>query len=170
MSEQEIDVKRLREVAEAATPGPWSDDRTEGNVWAPGNRERVAQTFARHYWQDTEHIATFDPPTVLALLDRLEAAEALARQWSERCDCEDDDGRDLQQIEDGHALREALGLTDDCACRECEWQRNPPEPMEPLSPEQEAEFIRKLREDDARAASALGAALDKAIASRKESK
>ena len=72
------EMSRLREVAEAATPGPWMVGETwwlEGVehevVLSPGDCE-VAFTHPK----DVDHIATFDPPTVLALLDRLEAAEA----------------------------------------------------------------------------------------------
>lgn len=93
MSDQ---IQRLREVAEAATEGPWAVD---GPWWhnddAAGHdmtemvttnsiaRIPVAVTVCRGERRDgrdrnldMRHIATFDPPTVLELLDRLERAEA----------------------------------------------------------------------------------------------
>jgi hypothetical protein len=88
----EVDVARLREVAEAATPGPWESNvlGSEGyEVRGPDvphkptssvmRRPRVARCGYEGWDIDkanAEHIATFDPPTVLALLARLDAAEA----------------------------------------------------------------------------------------------
>jgi hypothetical protein len=61
-----VDVERLRAVAEAASDDPptwycpkWLREQTDGLI------DQL----------DAEHIATFDPPTVLGLLDRLAAAE-----------------------------------------------------------------------------------------------
>lgn len=63
--------------------------------------------------------------------DAAEAAlarvEALARKWSEQLTDYSDDAE--QQIEDGHELRETLGMPDDCSCGECQRRRNPPPPM-----------------------------------------
>lgn len=85
---EHIDVSKLREVAEAATPGPWATEKKPGgrqNVMEP---KRVYSETVREIAEfaddvadtidaaDAEYIATFDPPTVLALLDRLERAEA----------------------------------------------------------------------------------------------
>jgi len=100
----------LRKIAEAATPGPWwtnhvgatagetirrqvgnqpvarlsPDDRDSlgipGAEGAERARKAIAQTTA-----DATHIATFDPPTILALLDVVEAAErelATIERWA----------------------------------------------------------------------------------------
>lgn len=74
---QELDLARLRKVAEAATPGPWEVyDRGIGYEVHDANgcelNGGMRETFTE---ADANHIATFDPPTVLALLSRLEAAE-----------------------------------------------------------------------------------------------
>lgn len=89
----DIDTGALRKVAEAATPGPWTvKHHGAGGVieaWAvetdDPQRDAVCIDFDRDYGDPMGgcedeatalHIAAFDPPTVLALLDRLEAAEA----------------------------------------------------------------------------------------------
>lgn len=74
-----MELNELRKVAESATPGPWEID----------NLDRVVRTRDRgivhddscadsEEWlanTDAPFIATFDPPSVLALLSRLEQAE-----------------------------------------------------------------------------------------------
>lgn len=79
---------RLRAVAEAATPGPWMADESLGTsfhdfeVLGPverGNGTVRQVVIAQIHGEDSNdhtHIAAFDPPTVLALLDALDAAEA----------------------------------------------------------------------------------------------
>ena len=76
------DLTDLRKIAEAATPGPWvyGDNRDGlGNklhpAKFPGKYNPIAD-FEYTEDEDAEHIATFDPPAVLALLARLEQAEA----------------------------------------------------------------------------------------------
>lgn len=102
MSDQ---IQRLREVAEAATEGPWGWDTwqwqepespiacvtSQAYDLAQLGGWNIGPTFAddesvdESAWRaeryeaakaDAQHIATFDPPTVLELLDRLERAEA----------------------------------------------------------------------------------------------
>lgn len=85
-NETPLDLGRLREVAEGATPGSWEMTR-EGQSHprdsvADVADERGVPVFAdccgytgSALTQDAEHIATFDPPTVLALIERLERAE-----------------------------------------------------------------------------------------------
>lgn len=74
-----INLDTLRKIAEQATPGPWEIDNLDRVVRTPdrgivhddscaGSEEWSANT-------DAPFIATFDPPTVLALLSRLEQAE-----------------------------------------------------------------------------------------------
>lgn len=78
-------LEELRRIAEAATPGPWtspweqkdgldpeeygfygaSGDKIVGLLWCDGWHLECSEENARH-------IATFDPPTVLALLDEIE--------------------------------------------------------------------------------------------------
>ena len=103
-----IDVSHLRAVAKAAGSGAWElYDPNEG-TWPPRPLWSVANDAYHHPpseadapWpafnayletglkEDAVHIATFDPPTVLELLERLEAAEAM-RCVSEH-DCDDVD-------------------------------------------------------------------------------
>lgn len=54
---------------------------------------------------------------------QLELAE-LARQWAEQDS--DLEPATEQQIQDGHLLRDFLGLPDDCRCRDCAWLRDQP--------------------------------------------
>lgn len=74
----ELDLEQLEKVARVATDGPWSvvdgDEVTsaEGPLLAglPTGDAIVC------WMPDATHIATFDPPTVLALIARLREAEA----------------------------------------------------------------------------------------------
>ncbi|MGO2150820.1 MAG: ead/Ea22-like family protein [Microbacterium gubbeenense] len=73
-----IDAKRLRKLAEKATPGEWwtTRDVRPHAVWAgtgSSDDPGVCTSFTR---PDATYIAAIDPPTLLALLDRLEAAIA----------------------------------------------------------------------------------------------
>ena len=83
-------LAELRAVAEAATPGPWVFDPP--GMW--GDEDDIPQSAVRQIdsgsitWddhggevfkpEDAAHIATFDPPTVLALIAALEAKTAEA--------------------------------------------------------------------------------------------
>ena len=79
-----LDPDHLRRVAEAATPGRWlvthdpmgthveTDLDHMGRIVKGSSLDRGAEFVE----QDAAHIAAFDPPTVLELIDRLEAAEA----------------------------------------------------------------------------------------------
>jgi hypothetical protein len=85
---QETTMEKLRKVAEQATEGSWRADYD--NVWSEGPGIWVCEACDGH--STAEHIATFDPPTVLALLDVAEAAEAAVDLWtSDRP--HDDDGQ-----------------------------------------------------------------------------
>lgn len=80
-------MRHLREIAEAATPGEW------GHGCLPGIDPRDNRIYAKqvpdggHPWttvfdgeaafDDARYIATFDPPTVLALLDVAKIAERI---------------------------------------------------------------------------------------------
>ena len=90
------ELARLRVVADAATPGPWRW-RNAGETYLIGAATRIVMAFTRMGMQgaqpqfnrgdgllydagkenlndfpDAAHIATFDPPTVLTLLDEVE--------------------------------------------------------------------------------------------------
>lgn len=71
------DIERLRQVAEAAAAGPWW--RVPGESGADAVLSGIGEslTWDDHGGEvfkpaDAEHIAAFDPPTVLALLDEVE--------------------------------------------------------------------------------------------------
>ena len=103
------DLTELRKIAEQATPGPWEPydanegmDRAYSPMWCVANEEFHNPTAGDDEdWMgveihvgdkaDSDHIATFDPPTVLALITRLEQAEQavqrvreLAEAWKSR--------------------------------------------------------------------------------------
>lgn len=92
----DLDLSALRKVAEAATPGPWSalgTGRSGGDHWYVCDEgEAIASISAQdgineaQREPDATHMATFDPPTVLALLDELERLQREARgpKFSER--------------------------------------------------------------------------------------
>jgi phage terminase large subunit-like protein len=68
------DIAEWRQIAEAATTtGPWT--AFTGYVWS-GEQDETDTIAEGVTDTDATHIATFDPPTVLALLNRLQAAEA----------------------------------------------------------------------------------------------
>lgn len=92
------ELAKLREIAEAATPGPWISpwhlecENAEEYGFYAANGEKVVGLF----WFDgyhlecseenARHIATFDPPTVLALLDEIERLRRAVEQveWEQR--------------------------------------------------------------------------------------
>lgn len=128
-----IDVNHLRAVAEAAGSGSWEMYDPNEGTWPPRPLWSVANDAYHHPpveadepWpafnayletglkEDAVHIATFDPPTVLQLLGRLEAAESM------RCvsdhDCDDADAlcvfvpaRDYERFREQSATRAAGG-------------------------------------------------------------
>jgi hypothetical protein len=61
---------RLKATAEAAPAGPWKQGDSL-HVWTKDEARVVARTTPRAI----EHVATFDPPTILRLLAICEAAE-----------------------------------------------------------------------------------------------
>jgi hypothetical protein len=74
-----FDIKKLRKVAEEATPGPW---KAGGNYPFYVDLRKPADSLSKHdserptYWryQDGLFVLTFNPKTVLELLDSLEIA------------------------------------------------------------------------------------------------
>lgn len=112
----------LRRIAEAATRGPWAwsagtdgwgdcgpnlETVERGQLYDDGS-QGAAETIVGSWGHDAngitvedadaQHIATFDPPTVLALIDRLEAAER-ARDASPEPQTEPTDALDLEALE-----------------------------------------------------------------------
>lgn len=69
-----LDLDALEAVARAATPGPWHQGAhyigAGGEPYDPDAVVGQASILC-----DAEHIATFDPPTVRALITRLREAE-----------------------------------------------------------------------------------------------
>ena len=103
---------KMREVAENATPGPWQ--------WHPGSDNVVAWNgedidICAVYQDDAdtkatgEFIATFNPQTILALLD---AYEASAR-----------DAEILRTAMERLARAPGCGCSPICRCGEGEWTR-----------------------------------------------
>jgi hypothetical protein len=90
--EVNINLEALEAIAKAATPGPWQWDHKYGDEGDTGlaltNDTRAEVVGAYNYHccsfrddptvedRDAEYIATFDPPTVLALIARIREAEA----------------------------------------------------------------------------------------------
>lgn len=68
-----IDTKRLRELAEAATPGPWvAEDYNEGEVYTVDPFKLVCKVWRHPQDQVAAFIAAANPQTVIALLDEVE--------------------------------------------------------------------------------------------------
>lgn len=99
------DRKRMREIAEAAKTGPWIWSNTDiFDVYIPK--------------ADALHIATFDPPTILALLDALDRAEGIVREM--RLDLEeaqDDLAEAVMRKNDASRLETALNGASEAVTR-----------------------------------------------------
>lgn len=92
------DLKKLRELAEAATPGPWEVSGTGQQVLkeadVPYGNQRICETnsMASHYpgktscWKNIAFIAAANPETVIALLDRIEKLERIAKDFTSHSD------------------------------------------------------------------------------------
>jgi len=92
----EPDLTELREIAEAATPGPWevgittfgdpNDGPTHSCVREAGS-EWFDHVAASEGCDEADlnmaHIAAFDPPTVIALIDELERLRRWKREAKE---------------------------------------------------------------------------------------
>jgi hypothetical protein len=81
----ELDLEALKKVALEATPGPWEfgggsvtnwHDFTFEMEWIANGQGEDDDGVNANVKADGEFIATFDPPTVLSLLTRIEALEA----------------------------------------------------------------------------------------------
>jgi hypothetical protein len=87
-----IDIDQLEAVAKAATPAKWTLDKPvrDKDGWStgvavagtPGRQGIYASPDGGSFPAgDARHIATFDPPTVLALIAELRAARAALVDW-----------------------------------------------------------------------------------------
>ena len=80
----DLDLTKLREIAKAATPGDWGfeyageshcgepqccSEYWDNRIWAGGMVIAESHCLSDG---DAHHIATFDPPTAIALIDELE--------------------------------------------------------------------------------------------------
>ncbi|HBM7627595.1 TPA: ead/Ea22-like family protein [Enterobacter hormaechei subsp. xiangfangensis] len=71
-----IDKRALREAAEKATKGQWAVEFNDEIYSTDGvNHEQIAMVFSENEARDAAFIAAANPPTVLALLDELEAKD-----------------------------------------------------------------------------------------------
>lgn len=78
-----MNTNQLREVAAAATPGPWRSTHTSfekygGAIESDGRwpYNVIAHTLESEH-SNAAHIATFNPALVMKLLDVVEAAKAI---------------------------------------------------------------------------------------------
>lgn len=77
-----LDIKKLREIAEAATPGRWMQDGSGVVADFDGEMLYVSQSFGKNADEDIEFNATFNPETVLRLLDTIERYEAALKFYA----------------------------------------------------------------------------------------
>lgn len=87
----DLDLVGLRKIAGKATPGRWVFSPDDGSaldadaVFALDDAgEEVSTVTAWIDANDAAHIAAFDPPTVLALLDLIEELEAELAEYRKR--------------------------------------------------------------------------------------
>lgn len=80
-----LNLTHLRQIAENASQGPWKIK--PGNPRDIHDRSRIIDWDGHEvmdlnvYTFDGQHIATFDPPTMLALITRIEQAEHRTRRY-----------------------------------------------------------------------------------------
>lgn len=132
-----IDLDALERIAQAATPGPWDIEyEVEHYDYGPserwpstliGPRRNPPGVLAEKYGnrineiaelrdEDAEHIAAFDPPTVLALIARVRELESIvndggnqaAKYWRLKSEAEADAARRLRNLEMAVAERDEL--------------------------------------------------------------
>jgi hypothetical protein len=107
-----LGLGRLRALALAATPGPWGVLIDEGfNFIAVAEEGSKPRTITNEIGRDDDaaYLASVDPQTVLALLDRVEGLETALRlfvaQWN-ACGPNSDFGRYFSNVI--RAARDAL--------------------------------------------------------------
>jgi hypothetical protein len=90
-----IDTKRLRELMEKATPGPWTGDRIDGTVKYNMHGQDGSLVINGDLWhEDHELIMALrnELPAILARLEKLEAVAEAARTYVNRKGAMDDIG------------------------------------------------------------------------------
>ncbi|MFA5898096.1 MAG: ead/Ea22-like family protein [Hyphomicrobium sp.] len=84
-----IDEQKMRELAEAATPGPWEvEQKPNGYVQAVGPLradEYCGSSWVECFEADADYVSAVDPQTILALLDELQNLRNDRDSWSEQC-------------------------------------------------------------------------------------
>lgn len=80
----------LREIAKAATPGPWHSISRQSVVTSQSHplcelSDEFHRLTLHGVGKDSDYIATFNPTQVLALLDALEAAMEALNYYSNQC-------------------------------------------------------------------------------------
>lgn len=123
-------LAELRAVAEAATPGPWEWEQSSADPSPSGDEPLVTSNPGEDGYpdvvlsgwgydesgteasdEDRAHIATFDPPTVLALIAALESKTAEADYWRNSWNREDGYRVDAERERD-KALAEVERITE----------------------------------------------------------
>ena len=85
---QPIDLAKLKELIEKATPGPWGTDhmpnQPDDRCMIVTNIEVIAELHGHNRMRNSEHdmryIAAADPQTVLALIAEIECRDVLIRE------------------------------------------------------------------------------------------
>ena len=102
-------LSKARAALANVTPGPWgaADGGSFGGWWISLNGDPSNVTIAAVPLKlaDADHIARFDPPTVLAMLDAIEAAEGYLKLDRRRRTL-DDAGRLADALD---RVRETIG-------------------------------------------------------------
>lgn len=144
-----IDEQKLRELAEAATPGPWhwDSDPIKGD---PLDRVRfrvvaTGRTITQCYYsssddmaqKEAEWIATANPATITALLDELQNLRNDRDSWAEQCSQRVQDAVDaFEKLEAMTQERTEWRVTAENAESACEQRTKKYPPMLPMSDEQ----------------------------------
>jgi hypothetical protein len=77
-----IDLKRLKQIAQDATPGPWGPMNANYPFYV--DMEKPAPSLSKHdqdrptYWryQDAIYVLSFNPVVVIELIEKIEELEA----------------------------------------------------------------------------------------------
>jgi hypothetical protein len=85
-----IDTTKLRELAQAARPGPWERDICQiDKMWLKGrlqecvtNQDAIVMAVTAEDDATAEYIAAANPATVLALLDEIKNSRAVLKSYS----------------------------------------------------------------------------------------
>jgi hypothetical protein len=107
------DLDKLREKAQAATPGPWHSPRFNVVDLASPRREHdpylvvYGDPSYHNHAADTRYVAAADPTTILDLIDRCQCAETALREI-ENDDPPDDEDRWVTTVRLMQMARTAL--------------------------------------------------------------